>query len=111
MSDSCELKIEGCDCSVYIEDLKQIDDEYTWEHDAGQSGNRVVNMTLRQIEDAVKPVISIFQAVKNAIKNDEPDEIEVDMNIGVCLKGEVPVFQVFSAQSTTTVGIKIKWKK
>ena len=111
MSKSVELMIEGCDCSVYVEGLKNIDNNNLRTHDAGHSGNRVINMTIQQIEDAVKPVISICQAVKNTTKNDEPDEIEIDMNVGLVLKGEVPIFQVFSAQSTTTVGIKVKWKK
>jgi len=105
MSRNCELKIDGY--SVFIEQLNQMD-ENTRTHDSGR--NKVIEWTSEQIKQAMIPLTNFMNSLRSAAATNSPDEMELSVQLEVCLKGETPIFKIVSAESSTQVAIKFLWK-
>lgn len=107
MSKTNEIVIDGY--SIYFENLEQLDKNKN-AHDVSRLGNVVTEWTTKSIEQSIKPVISIFDSLRNAAKDAIPDEMELSMQFNVGLKGETPVLKVVSAETSAQISVKLKWK-
>ena len=107
MNKNVEIAIDGY--SVYIEDLRMIDDtSYTL--DADISSPKLLNWTSNDIEKAMKPLVSIMNSLKNAAGNYSLDEIELTTQIDMSLKGGMPILKIISAEAAAQMSVKLKWK-
>lgn len=105
MSRNCELKIDGY--SVFVDQLNQMDAN-TRTHDAGS--NKVIEWTSEQIKQAMIPLTSLMNSLRNATVANTPNEMELSVQLEVGLKGETPIFKIVSAESSAQVAIKFVWK-
>lgn len=102
-----ELVIDGY--SIYIDSLEQLDDKQHT-HDASRIKSSVINWTSEGIEQTLKPVVKIFDSLRNTAKDTTLDEVELSMQFDISLKGETPVFKIVSAESSAQIAIKFVWK-
>lgn len=107
MAKANELKIDGC--SIYIEQLEQVGKKgYT--HDNALS-EKAIEWTKENIENAIRPAISIWNSIREEASKVSPDEMEFSMQFEVCLNGEIPILKIVSASSKAEMAVKMKWKK
>ena len=100
-----ELKIG--DNIIYIDNIEQLGTC----KDASRISREPLRWTEEQIERALTPVVSIFDTLKNAAKDIEPDEMELEMQFSLSVNGETPVLKIVSATSSAQLSIKFVWKK
>lgn len=100
-----ELKIG--DNIIYIDKIEQLGSS----QDASRISHGALKWTKEQIEKALTPVVSIFDTLKNAAKDIEPDEMELEMQFSLSVNGETPVLKIVSATSSAQLSIKFVWKK
>lgn len=103
-----EIKIDGY--SIYIGQLKQLENN-TGMHDMANVGSKAINWASSEIEDAMKPIVSIWNSLRNTAKEVMSNEMELSMQFEVCLKGQTPVLKIVSAESSAQISIKFVWKK
>ncbi len=99
-----ELKIG--DNIIYIDNIEQLGTT----KDASKGPNQPLRWTEDQIKKALVPVASIFDALKNAANDIEPDEMELEMQFSLSVNGETPVLKIVSATSSAQLSIRFVWK-
>lgn len=107
MDEVNEIIIDGY--SIYIEHLEQLDQNINT-HDTGMFKKATIEWTSQGIEQTVKPIISILNTFRTVDKDSLPNEIELSLQLEVCLKGETPVLKIVGAESSAQVGVKFVWK-
>ncbi|MGO5175103.1 hypothetical protein ACTQ2N_07855 [Ruminococcus sp. LCP21S3_E8] len=103
-----EIKIDGY--SIYVEQLKQLDTN-TNMHDVVNVGSKAINWASSEIEESMKPIVSIWNSLQNTAMESMPNEMELSMQFEICLKGGTPVLKIVSAESSAQIAIKFSWKK
>ena len=106
MSETFHLMID--DCSIYIDELEQLD-PHTEIEDC--SIDSAIQWTRKQVEDAVHPIANILNSLYNAISDIAPDEMEVSMQFKICLNGATPVLKIISSEASAEIAVKFTWKK
>jgi len=107
MSKVNEIVIDGY--SVYIENLEQLDKNQNT-HDSIRQKKEKIEWTIQDIEQTLKPIISIFDSFRNAVKDATPNEMEFSMQFDISLKGETPVLKIVSAETSAQIAVKFVWK-
>lgn len=107
MSKVNEIIIDGY--SVYIENLEQLDKKLD-SHDASYSKETAIEWTTQGIEQAMKPLKSVADSLRNVAKDVAPNEMELSMQFDISLKGETPVLKIVSAETTAQIAVKFVWK-
>ena len=102
-----ELNIDGY--PIYIDQLKQLDTTVT-SHDAGSLSRKIIEWNAKEIEQAMRPAISILNSLRSAAKDMAPDEMELSMQFEMDLKGETPVLKIVSAEASAQIAVKFTWK-
>lgn len=92
---------------IYIDRIE----EFGESDDASRISCEPLQWTQEQIERALTPVVSIFDTLKNAAKDIEPDEMELGMQFSLSVNGNTPVLKIVSATSAAQLSIKFVWKK
>ncbi len=100
-----EFEIDGY--SIYFDQIEQVDESH-FSHDS--SLNDAIKWSSEQLKKAVYPIVNIMDTIKNSVKDSSLDTIELSMQFSLNLKGEVPIFKIISAGSSSQMGIKLIWK-
>lgn len=106
-NNNVEIAIDGY--AVYIEGLESEDDT-SLTLDAGGGSKNHLKWTSSDIENAMKPLLSIMNSIKTAASCFSLDEIELTTQIDMALKGELPILKIISAETATQMSVKLKWK-
>lgn len=100
-----ELKIG--DNIIYIDNIEQLGSS----KDASKLSYEPLLWTEEQMKKALKPVVSIFDNLKNSAHDAELDKIELVMQFALSVKGETPILKIVSTTSSAQLSIKFVWKK
>ena len=104
---SREIIIDGC--SIFIEDISQ-SKTGPYVNDSA-SINKVLKWTSEQLAEATKPVVTILKSLHDSAQEMAPDEMELSMQFGLGLNGEIPIFKIVSAEASAQIAVKCVWKK
>lgn len=106
MEKNKELTIDGY--SIYIDHLNQLDLTHHT-HDTGLTNT--LTLTSKQLEEAMKPAVTILNSLRNVTKDLTPDEVEISMQFEMSIKGSTPLLKIVSAESAAQMSVKFIWKK
>lgn len=104
---SREIVVDGY--SIFIEGINQ-NKTGPYVNDSG-SVSKVLKWTSEQLTEATKPVVTILKSLHNSAREMAPDEMELSMQFGLGLNGEVPIFKIVSAEAAAQIAVKCVWKK
>lgn len=99
-----ELKIG--DNIIYIDNIEQFGNC----KDASKLHQNPFEWTNEDLKNALIPVVAIFDALKNAARAIEPNEMELSMQFSLSVNAGIPVLKIVSAASAAQLSIKFVWK-
>lgn len=95
-----KLKID--DAVIYIKGLDSVDGY-------AQDGIKDL-LTENSLQDALKPIVSFGQKIKQGLQVLEPDETELTFQLSVGVEGQKLFFALANASAEAQISLKYVWR-
>lgn len=101
------IEIEGF--NIVIDDLDQYNADPVVDQ-ANDCTEKIIKWTTEQVTLAMKPAVAVVKSLREATAKMAPDEMELEMQFGIALDGEMPLIKILSTEATAQISAKFTWK-